>query len=148
VVRFATWITRFLEFVILLSSKVLLFTLLNKIQFHRCRLTIVWVTVLLIETKFFQVIFGRRFKEGFCFFVELIVSLFHSSFIQLIVEIDNYFDEIEHIANEFVIAHDFVLEIVFKISSKHCYKCSIVSFDKINILLKSCRVLDCKDSLS
>jgi len=80
--------------------------------------------------------------------VRLIVSFFHSSFIQFVVEIDNYFDEIKHVANEFVIAHNFVLKIVLKILSKHCYKCDIVSFDKINILLESCCVICCKNSLN
>ncbi len=80
--------------------------------------------------------------------MKLIVSLFHSSFIQLIVEIDNYFDEIKYVANEFVIAHNFVLKIVFKISSKHCYKCDIVSFNKIDIFLKFYYVVCYKDSLS
>jgi len=80
--------------------------------------------------------------------VKLIVSFFHNSFIQFVVEIDNYFDEIKHVANEFIIAHNFVLKIVLKISSKHCYKCDIVSFDKINIFLKSCYVICCKNSLN
>jgi len=93
-------------------------------------------------------IFDRRFKEGSCSFVKLIVLLFHNFFIQFVVEIDNYFDKIEHVANEFVMAHNFVLEIVLKILSKHCHKCDIVLFDKIDILLKSCYVVYCKDSLS
>ncbi len=93
-------------------------------------------------------IFDRRFKEDYCSFVKLIVSLFHSSFIQFVVEIDNYFDKIEHVANEFVIAHNFVLKIVLKISLKHYYKCDIVLFDKINILLESCYVVYCKDLLN
>jgi len=80
--------------------------------------------------------------------VKLIVSLFYSSFIQLVVEIDNYFDKIKHIANKFVIAHNFVLKIVLKILSKYCYKCDIVLFDKIDILLEFCYVLYCKDSLN
>jgi len=80
--------------------------------------------------------------------VKLIVSFFNNSFIQFVVEIDNYFDKIEHVANEFVIAHNFVLEIVFKISSKHCYKCDIVSFDKIDIFLKFCYLVCYKDSLN
>ncbi len=80
--------------------------------------------------------------------MKLIVSLFHNSLIQFIVEIDNYFDEIKYIVNEFVIAHNLVLKIVFKISSKHCYKCDIVSLSKIDILLKSCCVIYCKDLLN
>ncbi len=80
--------------------------------------------------------------------MKLIVSLFYNFFIQLVVEIDNYFNKIKHVANEFVIAHNFVLKIVLKISSKHCYKCDIVLFNKINILLKSCCVIYCKDSLN
>jgi len=80
--------------------------------------------------------------------MKLIVSLFHSSFIQFVVEIDNYFDKVEHVANEFAIAHNFVLEIVLKISSKHCHKCDIVLFDKISILLKFNCVICCKDSLN
>ncbi len=80
--------------------------------------------------------------------MRLIVSLFYSSFIQFVVEIDDYFNEIEHVANEFVITHSFVLKIVFKISSKHCYKCDIVSLNKIDILLKPCYVIYCKDSLN
>jgi len=78
----------------------------------------------------------------------LIVSLFHSSFIQLVVEVDGYFDEVEHIANAFVIAHNFVLKVVLEISSKHYHKCDIVSLDKVGILLEHCCVLCCKDSLS
>ncbi len=80
--------------------------------------------------------------------MKLIVSLFHNFFIQFVVEIDNYFDKIKHVANEFLITNNFVLKIVFKISSKHCYKCDIVSLDKINILLKSSCVICCKDSLN
>jgi len=80
--------------------------------------------------------------------VKLIVSLFHSSFIQFVVDIDNYFDKIKHVVNKFVIAHNFILEIVFKILSKHCYKCDIVLFDKIGIFLKSCYVVYCKDLLN
>jgi len=80
--------------------------------------------------------------------VKLIVLFFHSSSIQLVVEVDDYFNKIEHVVNKFVIAHNFVLEIVLKISSKHCYKCDIVLFDKINVLLKSCYVVYCKDSLN
>jgi len=80
--------------------------------------------------------------------VKLIVSLFYSSFIQFVVEIDNYFNKIKHVANEFVISHNFVLEIVLKILSKHCYKCDIVLFNKINILLKFCCVVRCKDLLN
>ncbi len=80
--------------------------------------------------------------------MKLIVLLFHNSFIQLVVEIDDYFDEIKHVANEFAIAHNFVLEIVLEISSKHCHKCDIVSLDKINVFLKSCCVLCCKNSLN
>jgi len=80
--------------------------------------------------------------------MKLIISLFHSSFIQLVVEIDNYFDKIKYIVNEFVIAYNFILKIVFKISSKHCYKCDIVSFDKFSIFLKFYCVIYCKDSLN
>jgi len=80
--------------------------------------------------------------------VKLIVSLFHNSFIQFVVEVDNYFNKIEHVVDKFVIAYNFVLEVVLKISSKHCYKCDIVSFNKIDIFLKSCYVVCCKDSLS
>jgi len=80
--------------------------------------------------------------------VKLIISFFHNFFIQFVVEINDYFDEIKHIANEFVIAHNFVLKIVFEISSKHCYKCDIVLFDKINIFLESCYVIYCKNSLN
>ncbi len=80
--------------------------------------------------------------------MKLIVSLFYISFIQFVVEINNYFDKIKHVANEFVIAHNFVLKIVFKISSKHCYKCDIILFNKINILLKSYCVIYCKNSLN
>ncbi len=80
--------------------------------------------------------------------MKLIVSFFYNSFIQFVVEIDNYFDKIKHIVNVFVIAHNLVLKIVFKISSKHYYKCDIVSFDKINIFLESCCVLCCKDLLN
>jgi hypothetical protein len=94
------------------------------------------------------VIFNRRFKRDFCSFSKLIVSFFHSSFIQLVVEIDDHFDEIKHIADASVIAHNFVLEVVLEVSSKHCHKCGIISLDKIGILLKSCYVLCCKDSLS
>jgi len=148
VTRFATWIARFLEFVILLSSRVLFFASLDKVQFHRCKFTIVWVIILLIRTRFFLLIFGRWFKEDFCSFIRLIVSFFHSFFIQFVVEIDDYFDEIKHIANEFAIAHNFVLKIVLKILSKHCHKCDIVSLNKIGIFLKSCYVLCYKDSLS
>jgi len=79
--------------------------------------------------------------------MKLIVSLFHSFFIQFVVEINNYFDKIKHIANEFVIAHNFVLKIVFEISSKHYYKCDIVLLNKINMFLKSCCVVCCKDLL-
>jgi len=53
-------------------------------------------------------IFDRWSKEGFCPFSKLIVSFFHSSFIQLVVEVDDHFDEIEHIVDAFVIAHNFV----------------------------------------
>jgi len=80
--------------------------------------------------------------------VKLIVSFFYNSFIQFVVEIDNYFDKIKHVANEFVIAHNFILKIVLKISSKHCYKCDIVLFNKISIFLKSCCVVCYKDSLN
>jgi len=80
--------------------------------------------------------------------MRLIVSLFHSSFIQLVVEIDDYFDEIKYVANESTIAHNFVLEVVLKVSSKHCHKCDIVSFDKIDIFLESNCVVCCKDSLN
>jgi len=80
--------------------------------------------------------------------VKLIVLFFHNSFIQLVVEIDNYFDKIKYVANKFVIAHNFVLKIVFKISSKYYYKCDIVSFDKIDIFLKFCCVVCCKNSLN
>jgi len=80
--------------------------------------------------------------------MRLIVSLFHSSFIQLVVKIDNYFDEIKHIVNKFVIVHNFILKIVLEISSKHCYKCNIVLFDKIDIFLKFCCVICCKDLLN
>jgi len=80
--------------------------------------------------------------------VKLIVSLFHNSFIQFVVEIDNYFDEIKHVAHEFVIAHNFILKIVLKISSKHCHKCDIILFDKINIFLEICCVVYCKNSLN
>jgi len=93
-------------------------------------------------------IFDRRFKEGSRPFIELIVSLFHSSFIQFVVEIDDYFDEVEHIVDGFVIAHNFVLEVVLEVSSKHCHKCDIVPLDKIDILLELCYVLCYKDSLS
>ncbi len=148
VTQFATWIARFC-LVALLSSRVLSFTILGRIQFHWCRPTIVWVAIFLfVETKLTLLIFDRRFEEGFCPFFELIVSFFHSSLIQLVVEIDGYFDEIEHVANAFAIAHNFVLEIVLKVSSKHCHKCDIISLDKIDILLKPCYVLCCEDSLS
>ncbi len=80
--------------------------------------------------------------------MKLIVSLFYNFFIQFVVEIDNYFDKIEHVVNKFAIAYNFVFKIVFKISSKHCYKCDIVLFNKIDILLKSCYVIYCKDSLN
>jgi len=80
--------------------------------------------------------------------MKLIVLFFHNSFIQLVVEIDNYFNKIKYVTNKFVIAHNFILKIILKISSKHCYKCDIVSFDKINILLKFCCVIYCKDSLN
>jgi len=93
-------------------------------------------------------IFGHQFKEDSCPFMKLIVLLFHSSFIQLVVEIDDYFDEIKHVANEFFIAHNFVLKIVLEASSKYCHKCGIVSFDKIDIFLKFSCVVCCKDSLS
>jgi hypothetical protein len=93
-------------------------------------------------------IFNRRFKRGFCSLSKLIISFFYSSFIQLVVEVDGHFDEIEHIADASAIAHNFVLKIVLEISSKHCHKCDIVSLDKISILLKSCCVLCCRDSLS
>ncbi len=80
--------------------------------------------------------------------MKLIVLLFYSSFIKFVVEIDNYFNEIEYVANKFVIAHNFVLKIVFEISSKHCYKCDIVSLNKINIFLEFCCVICYKDSLN
>ncbi len=80
--------------------------------------------------------------------MKLIVLLFHSSLIQLVVEIDNYFDEIKHVANEFLIAHNFVLKIVLKVSSKHCHKYDIVLLDKINIFLELSCVVCCKDSLN
>jgi len=80
--------------------------------------------------------------------MRLIVSLFHSSFIQLVVEVNSYFDEVEHVANESPIAHNFVLEVVLEASSKHCHKCDIVPLDKIGILLESSCVLCCKGSLS
>jgi len=80
--------------------------------------------------------------------MRLIVSLFHSSFIQLVIEIDGYFDEIEHVANESFIAHNFVLEVVLEASSKHCHECDIVSFGKIGILLEPSCVICCKGSLS
>jgi len=57
-------------------------------------------------------------------------------------------DKIEYIINKFIIAHNFVLKIVFKISSKHCYKCDIVLFDKIDIFLEFCYVICYKDLLS
>ncbi len=93
-------------------------------------------------------IFDRWSKEGSRPFVELIVSLFHSSFIQLVVEVDGYFDEVEHVANGSPITHNLVLEIVLETSSKHCHKCDIVPFDEIGILLEPCYILCCKGSLS
>ncbi len=80
--------------------------------------------------------------------MKLIVSLFYSSLIYFVVEIDNYFDKIKHVVNEFVITYNFVLKIVFEISLKHCYKCNIILFNKINIFLKSCYVIYCKCSLN
>jgi hypothetical protein len=64
------------------------------------------------------------------------------------IEIDNYFDKIEYIANKFVIAHNFVLKIIFKILLTYCYKCDIVLLNKINIFLKSCCVICYKDLLN
>jgi len=80
--------------------------------------------------------------------MRLIVSLFHNSLVQLVVEIDDYFDKIEHVVDDFDITHNLVLKIVLKISSKHCHKCDIVSLDEINILLKFSCVVCCKDSLN
>jgi len=80
--------------------------------------------------------------------VKLIISFFHNFFIQLVVEIDNYFNKIKYIANKFVIVHNFVLKIILGTSSKHCYKCDIVSFDKIDIFLKFCCVVCCKNLLN
>ncbi len=80
--------------------------------------------------------------------MKLIVSFFHNSFIQLVVEIDNYFNKIKYVINKFIIAHNFILKIVFNISSKHCYKCDIISFNKIDILLKFCCVIYCKNLLN
>ena len=93
-------------------------------------------------------IFDRRFEGGSCPLMGLIVSLFHSSFIQRVVEVDGYFDEVEHVANAPAIAHNFVLEVVLEASSKHCHKCDIVPLDKIGILLKPSYVVRCKDSLN
>jgi len=73
---------------------------------------------------------------------------FYSSFIYFVVKIDNYFDKIKYIAKKKFIAHNFVFEIVFKIAFKHCYKCNIVLFDKINIFLKFSCVVYCKDLLN
>jgi hypothetical protein len=93
-------------------------------------------------------IFDRWSKEGSCPLMRLIVSLFHSSLIQLVVEVDGYFDEVEHVANESPIAHNFVLEVVLEASSKHYHKCDIVSLDKIGIPIEPGCVLCCKGSLS
>ncbi len=61
---------------------------------------------------------------------------------------DNYFDKIKYVANKFAIAHNFILKIVFKVLSKYYYKCNIVLLDKINIFLKTCYVICCKDLLN
>jgi len=93
-------------------------------------------------------IFGRWFKEGSCPLMRLIISFFHSSLVQLVVEVDDYFDKVEHVVDEFAITHNLVLEVVLEASSKHYHKCDIVSFDKVGILLKPCCLLCCKGSLS
>jgi HD superfamily phosphohydrolase len=61
---------------------------------------------------------------------------FYKSFIQFVIEIDNYFDKIKYVANKFVITYSFVFKIVFKILSKYHYKYNIVLFDKINIFFR------------
>jgi len=61
---------------------------------------------------------------------------FYKSFIQFVIEIDNYFDKIKYVANKFVITYNFVFKIVFKILSKYHYKYNIVLFDKIDIFFR------------
>jgi len=61
---------------------------------------------------------------------------FYKSFIQFVIEIDNYFDKIKYVANKFVITYNFVFKIVFKILSKYHYKYNIVLFDIINIFFR------------
>jgi len=65
-----------------------------------------------------------------------------------VVEIDNYFNKFEHIANTFIIIYSFVLKIVFKILLKYCYKYNIVLLNKIDILLKFYYIVYCKDLLN
>jgi len=54
----------------------------------------------------------------------------------------------KYIANKFIIAHNFIFEIILKILSKYYYKYNIVLLDKIIIFLKSCCVIYCKDLLN
>lgn len=64
----------------------------------------------------------------------LIESLFHSSLIQLVVEIGGYFDEVGHVADASGITHDLVLR---------CHECGIVPLGKVGILLEPGCIICC-----
>ncbi len=90
-----------------LTPRVLPSASVSGVQFRRP--TIVGVTVFLVGTSFSLLVSGRRSKGGFCPSKGLIKSLFHISLIQLVVEMDGYFDEVGHIDDASAVTHNLVL---------------------------------------
>ena len=83
------------------------------------------------------------FDENVCFLTRLIIAFFYNFFIQFVVEFDCCFNQMIEIFEFFVSTNQFVLDIVFEFSAKHNHKSSIVSFDKIDLFLKSDDIVDC-----
>ena len=83
------------------------------------------------------------FDEDVCFFTRFIIAFFHDFLIQFVVEFDCCFNQMIEILEFFVSTNQFVLDIVFEFSAKHSHKSSIVSFDKIDLFLKSDDIVDC-----
>ena len=87
------------------------------------------------------------FDEDVCSFTRFIIAFFHDFLVQLVVEFDCCFNQVIEIFEFFASTNQLVFDIVFEFSAKHNHENSIVSFDKIDLLLKSDDIIDCRNSL-
>ena len=149
-IRFVTCIAFFAVFVILLftSEWFISFASLSKVQFHwHWFIVIEFVVIAIVETWFFSA-FIKMFDENARSFTRFIITFFYDSLVQFVVEFDCCFNQLIEIFEFFASTNQFVFDIVFEFSAKHNHKNSIVSFDKIDLFLKSCDIVDCWDSLN